>query len=629
MNAQPPARPLYLGEGTDSVFGFLHLPASDSTSMLAVLISPPFGWEDICSYRSRRDWAEHLAENEHPVLRIDLPSTGDSAGSPRDPDRLSAWTGAITAGATRLRAISGCERVAAIGIGLGGLVVCNALSEGAAIDDVVLWGVPARGRTFTRELRAFARMNGSDLDPAPGENFIPPPTRSGEIMAGGFLVSAETTEALEALDLSTLPYPSGHPRRVLLLKRDGIDVDPRLQERLQEAGATVIIRAGPGYGQMVNEPHLARSPIDTFSQVQSWLDDAPSDDVARPSPTVPARSNAAIADQSTANPDVRAQSAADHSTVDLYVKGTRIRESPLTIAQSFGDLFAIVAEPVDTHPADLCAVMLNAGAIRRVGPNRMWVETSRRWAARGVPTVRLDLEGIGDGDGDGERFTELAELYAPELVDQVCAALDALEARGLGCHFVLAGLCSGACWSFHGALRDERVVAAFMLNPRALFWDPSLETARNFRRGLLRLSSWRRVLRGEVSPAEMATFARRAPFALLRRGAAQWRAGRAGEDELDRALDRLRDTGKHLQFIFSGNEPLHEELERQGRLDRGDRWPNLELALVPGRDHTLRSLYSQQHAHDALDRALDRELAAGARLGRISRGCLLPDESRV
>ena len=600
MNTQPTAIPIYLDTDgiEDPIFGFLHMPADGERGEIAVLLCPPFGWEDICSYRSRRDWAEQLTVAGHPTLRIDLPGTGDSGGSPRDPARLSAWTGAVASAAEHLRATTGCGVLTAIGIGLGGLVACKAISEGAAIDDIVLWGVPTRGRAFTRELRAFARMNGSDLDPTPGADLIPSPTRSDEIWAGGFLVSAETTEALEALDLSTLPYRSGHPRRALLLKRDGIDVDPRLRERLQEAGAAVIIRAGPGYGQMVNEPHLARSPTDTFSQVQSWLDDAPSDNVARPSLAALASSKAAAAGQ---------------STVDLAVEGTRIRESPLTIAQPFGDLFAIVAEPIDARPAGLCAVMLNAGAIRRVGPNRMWVETARRWAARGVPTVRLDLEGIGDADGDGERFTELAELYAPELVDQVCAALDALEARDLGCHFVLAGLCSGACWSFHGALRDERVVAAFMLNPRALFWDPSLETARNLRRGLLRLSSWRRVLRSEVSPAEMATLAWRAPFALLRRGATRWSAGRAGEDELDRALDRLRDTGKHLQFIFSDNEPLHEELEQQGRLDRGDRWPNLELALVPGRDHTLRSLYSQQHAHDRLDRALDRELAGISR----------------
>ena len=59
----------------------------------------------------------------------------------------------------------------------------------------------------------------------------------------------------------------------------------------------------------------------------------------------------------------------------------------------------ILTEPVG--PAvDLCAVWLNAGPQRRIGPNRMWVETARRWAALGVPSVRVDLAAIGDADGD-------------------------------------------------------------------------------------------------------------------------------------------------------------------------------------------------------------------------------------
>ncbi len=639
MSQPPPkAHPIYLdADGVeDPIFAFLHMSADDDErSKLAVLICPPFGWEDTCSYRARRAWAEHLAGSGCPVLRIDLPGTGDSGGAPRDPDRLSAWTDAVAHAAEHLRARTACEAVAAIGIGLGGLVACNAIAQGAAIDDVVLWGVPARGRSFTRELRAFAGLKGPDLDPTPPADLTQSPTRSGEIRAGGFFISAETTADLDALDLSTLTFRAGRPRRVLLLERDGIAVDPRLRAGFEETGATVAVGPGPGYGQMVSEPHLARAPRDTFDQVQAWLDAAPSTDVARAALAVPASMEAVAAGRSSSDLDLASQSAADLDTADqctadletasqsmadpdttdqraadLPVAGTRIRESPLTVAQSFGDLFAIVAEPIEIHPDGLCVVMLNAGAIRRVGPNRMWVESARRWAARGIPTVRLDVEGIGDADGDGERFGELAELYAPGLVDQVRDALDAFEARGLGRRFVLVGLCSGACWSFHGALRDERVIAAFMLNPRALIWDPTLETARGVRRGLLRPSSWRRILRGEVSQAEMGAFVRNAPAAFLRHAARRWRTRSAGEDELDRALDRLRDTGKHLLFVFSENEPLHEELEREGRLRQHDRWPNLELAVVPGRDHTLRPLSSQKRVHELLDRALDRELEA-------------------
>jgi hypothetical protein len=35
----------------------------------------------------------------------------------------------------------------------------------------------------------------------------------------------------------------------------------------------------------------------------------------------------------------------------------------------------------------------------------------------------------------------------------------------------------------------------------------------------------------------------------------------------------------------------------------------MRLELIPGRDRTLRPHYSQERAHEALDRALDRELS--------------------
>ena len=67
---------------------------------------------------------------------------------------------------------------------------------------------------------------------------------------------------------------------------------------------------------------------------------------------------------------------------------------------------------------------------------------------------------------------------------------------------------------------------------------------------------------------------------------------------------------KQLVFVFSENEPLSRRARAPGTPAR-DRWPNLALELLPGRDHTLRPAYSQRRAHDALDRALEHELARG------------------
>ncbi len=589
MSPPPPARPLYLRtEGIDPVFGFLHMPADGLSPKQPILICPPFGWEESCSYRSRRDWAEHLAEAGHPTLRIDLPSTGDSGGSPVDQGRLAAWTGAIRSAAGWLSTTTGGGHVAAVGIGFGGLLACHALSEGAPIDELVLWAVPSRGRTFVRELHAFARMEASQSTGDDDEPFQLPDGWTG---AGGFVLSAETTRALEALDVATLEIPHRHLQRVLLLERDGISVDRRLQRRLEETGARVTIAPGWGYGAMIVEPQMARPPSEVIARVESWLDEAPPGDVDRPL-SLPARDEP--------RPP---RAAEDRDTAELTINGVRIKETPLAIEQPFGCLFGVLAEPVGTPALDLSAVLLNPGAHRRIGQNRMWVELARRWAARGVPTLRLDLEGIGDADGDGQRFTELADLYDPRLVDQVRATLDALETRGLGCHFVLAGLCSGARWSFEAALRDERVSSAFMLNPQSLFWDPSLVTARVLRRG-----SRSKVLRREVPLTQIVALACGVPAMVARRARARWQAHRAGGNELDRALDRLRDAGTHLRFMFSGREPLYEELELEGRIQRMDRWPNVGFDSIPGQDHLMKPPAAQRVAHEALDLGLQEQL---------------------
>jgi pimeloyl-ACP methyl ester carboxylesterase len=594
MNLPPPARPVYLStEEIDPVFGLLHMPVEGPGREIAVLICPPFGWEESCSYRSRRAWAEQLAQAGHPVLRIDLPSTGDSGGSPEDPERLAAWTGAICSAADWLGATTGDRRVAAIGIGLGGLLACDALREGAPIDEIVLWAAPSRGRAFIRELRAFGRMESAQ---SPGGDDQPSQLPDGWTGAGGFVLSAETARALEGLEVAKLELPHGRLRRALLLERDGIEVDERLRAVLEQTGAAVSVLPGNGYSEMTDVPHHARPPVEVFAQTQAWLHES-------------------LTSASVASPQGRPLGAPayprapveEHAVAELAIGDRSIKETPLTIEQPFGRLFGVLAEPVQTPALHLSAILLNPGAHRRIGQNRMWVEAARRWAAQGVPTLRLDLEGIGDADGEVSRFQNVRELYTPAMVDQVLVSLDVLDARKLGPAYVLAGLCSGAYWSFHAALRDERVSAAFMLNPQTIFWDPSVDTARLLRRG-----SRLKVLRGEVPPAQIAKLARGIPAMVARRARARWNARRSGGDELDRALDRLRDTGKHLRFMFSDHEPLYEELELDGHIQRMGRWPNVGFDFVPGQDHLLKPLEAQRFAHAALDRALEEELRRGA-----------------
>jgi pimeloyl-ACP methyl ester carboxylesterase len=583
---------LYLTLDPDPVFAVLHAPAGTSRSSTGVVLCPPFGWDELCTHRSLRAWADALAAAGHPALRLDLPGTGDSGGSATDPGRLAAWTAAVAAAADWLRASQDCERIVAIGLGLGGMLALRALAGGAPIDDLVLWSVPARGTLLLREMRAFAQIAAGET----GEvaQATPPAVGDGGLEVAGFVLSAETVGELEHLDLTTLSLPEAARRRVLLLGRDTLAPDRRLREYFERTGAALTTADGPGYGRLVTHPQFAETPHEVFAYTLSWL-------AAEPAPTPTGADTP---------PPRQAVASADHA--DLRVGQVTIRETPFEFDYHGKRLAGVLARPTATPASEaaICAVLLNAGAVRRIGPNRMWVEAARRWAALGVPSLRLDAVGLGDSDGDERHYHRTAEFYRHEIAEQVLAALDELEARGLPGRFLVGGLCSGAYWGFHAALADERVRGLILVNLWSFVWSEEIAAARDARRArtLLRSGAWREVARIAVGQGRIGRMVRtklRSAVGAARRD----EGGLAGlSDAIDDALGQLRDRQVQTLLLLSLGEPLGEDLIDEGRIDRLAEWPNLRLERIPLEDHIFRPVWAQQHVHAALDDALARTL---------------------
>jgi dienelactone hydrolase len=603
--AEPSTEGLYIHDHGESIFANLH-HAQGPSREVAVLICPPFGWEDMCSFRSRREWAASLAAAGYPVLRIDFPGSGDSSGGPRDPDRLRAWTDAVGASARWLSSTSGARRILAIGIGLGGAIAYRALALGAPIDDIVLWGVSSRGRRHVRELRAFSYMESSGVEPDATSASAVEDSDDGSLVVAGYLLSGDTQRELDELDLAELDcarrLASAH---VLLLERDGRVVDARLQASLERCGAKVTVAPGDGYAAMMMAelPH-ALSAYEVFETVAAWLVGVSAAAAAHPKP-------------------VPAEAGASDSFTEISMPDGSVRETPITISHPSGDPIGILAEPVG--PAvDLCAVWLNAGPQRRIGPNRMWVETARRWAALGVPTLRVDLTAIGDADGDSSSLLDVRSYYTGIYMEQVRAVLDALQARGLPARFLLGGLCAGGHWALRVAEEDSRVAAAIALNPGYLVYDGGLSNAVGQSRGLasrlLKRSTWSRVLRGQVTPSAhlsaIRTILAARVRALLRLPARLMnRTADPSGNEVTRAFDRLEAQNQRALILFAGEERLHAQLLATGRLERLERWPNVlvEHIALAGEMHTMRPLILQREAHRLVDELLQRELELTAR----------------
>jgi alpha/beta superfamily hydrolase len=589
----------FIPSGSEQVCVVWHPAAAARARDTAVIICPPFGWDEICSYRSRRDWAQQLATAGYSTLRIAFPGTGDSSGGPLQAGRLQAWTDAVGASRDWLRNAGHATRIALVGLGLGGLVGYHAAAAGCEIDDLVLWATPARGRELVRQLRAFSRLESSELGGAPATAAPETEVPESGLEVGGFRLSDETLQDLSALDLTAEPGPLTS-RRVLLLERDGLPVDRRLLEHLESLDVDVTVAPGEGYAAMIAPPQVAVTPVAVISAVIAWLDvaSAPSP-VPASAPAVPATS------PFVANPE---PALTDATTTIAVCADAWVTETPITIAQPFGNVVGILTEPTGERVPEFCVVLLNAGAIRRIGPNRMWVEAARRWAQRGVPTVRFDVQALGDTDGEADYRDDKA-LYVPRLVVQVLAVVDELQRAGVADRFVLGGLCSGAYWAFHAAVQDERVAAAWMINPRALIWDPGPSPERDLRNVTSQPLSLAR-LRKAFGPRglSLARFMFTTMFRrLMRRGAAPPLVARR-DDELRETLKELREAGKHAVMVFAQDEPLYDAFAEAGLLGELEQAPEFTIERVAVSDHTIRPGWAQRAVHEALDRALDEEL---------------------
>jgi pimeloyl-ACP methyl ester carboxylesterase len=575
-----------LATSPDPVMGFLHEPEGVAARRTAVLLCPPFGWEEMCSFRARRRWAQELAREGFYAGRFDLPGTGDSGGSPHDPDLLDAWTNAVTGVAGWLREVSGAGRVAVIGIGLGGLVACRALAHGADIDDLILWAVAARGRTALRELRAYAGVVAARYPGDARPESLPP----GALEVTGFLISGQTAAAIESVEIPQLALPDPTERRVLLLGRDALGVDRRLREHYEQAGVELTVVDAEDYGALMAHPQEAQAPLETIRRSIEWLKrgDRP------PAQTQPRRC---------------ASPAVERPRLELTGQDTTITETPLTLEVGGARLHGVICARAGDESASICAVLLNAGALRRIGPNRTWVELARRWAAMGVPSVRIDFAGIGDSDGDERRLVSNAGLYSTEMNEEATAVLGQLADAGLPNRFVVVGLCSGAYWGLHAALTDKSVVGAFLVNLYAFYWSEALVAERDRREtaAVLREGVVKRVLQKGVTADQVKRALRGIRGAV--KGGMRGSIEAAQAADVTLALDQLRDQGTHTVLLISEEEPLYEQLRRGGWLDQADRWPNLEVARLPSTDHMSRAIWLQGLVHEHLDGGLRRVLA--------------------
>ncbi len=159
----------------------------------------------------------------------------------------------------------------------------------------------------------------------------------------------------------------------------------------------------------------------------------------------------------------------------------------------FGEGKSLVAVVTDPKPGVEArkqgVILLNAGVLHRVGPNRVHVQLARLLAAQGFVVLRFDFSGIGDSRqaGGNEPFAQRAVREASQAMDVLGQVRDLRE-------FLVFGICAGADAGLEASAHDPRVVGAVLIDGYNL---PSLRMALYFYRSkLINPRSWFRFLSG-------------------------------------------------------------------------------------------------------------------------------------
>jgi hypothetical protein len=421
---------------------------------------------------------------------------------------------------------------------------------------------------------------------------------AGLMEAGGHVLTIATRDAVSRLDPSAFEHPPAP--RVLLIDRDDMPSAAAWASRLASLGAAVDSEVHRGYADMMLDPHSSLVPQSMLDAVAAWLGRQPLARAVPPSDVlrrVPARVGGGVVEETVWIPVVQAR------------------------------MFGILSRGAQQASPSRVVLLLNSGAQRRSGPGRLHVTLARRWAARGMVVLRLDLPGLGDAPARAGRRDNI--VYPHDVTPDLQALLRHVRERWPGAAVHAVGVCSGAYHGLQMARDRMGVDGVVVVNPLTFVWPgegPPVEPLpahvvaqemSRYRRNLFLLQPWRKLLRGEVDVMRLACLlARRGQQSLVTAGREAARLLHLTlRDDLAGELAGATADGAVLHFLFSENEPGEALLRglagrAVGRLQRQRR---LHLHHIDDADHTFTGAASRERLGVLLDTLLESAPVPAAR----------------
>jgi alpha-beta hydrolase superfamily lysophospholipase len=524
--------------------------------------------------------AESLAAAQIPTMRFDYDGVGDSAGGEHDRDRVPGWLGSLREAERTLRERTGASQVVIVALRIGSALALEALPDMPHVTGLVMVA-PLSGSTFVRELQAFA-MLGS----APDELEW---TDAGAQVAG-YWMSRDALDGLQQLGKRSWTAPAV---RALVIPRDDIAAeDPRTTALLERYGLSPEIRNVAGYQRMMEDPHKSELSPGLRRAIVEFC----------------------VAQSTGVAPALPAPQASNDVSTRIDVSGLSVEEIVTRVGTN---LVGVRTNPErEAKEGTPLVVMLNAGAVHHIGANRSHVILARQLALRGTSSLRLDLEGLGDSAVGEDPVAP--RLYSTASLQSLVTTLGKLRQER---PIVVIGLCAGAYAAYHAALQCQ-VDGLILINPQTFSFTQgdSLDVASHrsvykeaasVRHSLYNVTSWKRLLRGQVNISHALQVVAKQGWLRARTHGERWltQLGIIATSEIEQGLRKLAAEGTKVSFIFSKIDPgliyLDEVLSGRTGVLVGDNI--FALTTIDDADHT----FTPRGTQDALLSAITSWLSRG------------------
>lgn len=552
---------------------------------LSVLFISPWGLEELSTRRFYRILANAFAEAGIASLRFDLPGTANALDFPPDQSGLAPWHAAVTGAVARLRSLTGNRPVVLVGQGVGGTLALTTPLDRQCIAGVAALAPVVNGRGYLRELSAWAKMADAALSIERGDD-VPPP---GAI--AGFEPPQGVADALKAVKLLQEDLPE--IANLLVAARPGDSALAPLADCLAQKGCNAQTITFEGYQDLLQSPMTQIIPEGLISQLRDWL-------ISLEEPLRPIR----VADVAIARCDADALADAAFSE-----HATRFGPG--------GRLYGIICEP-RSGPAKATVIILTTAHDPLSGWARSSTDLARRLARRGIASFRFDSAGVGDSLPIPGRKRQI--LYDHAQLEDLSAAIDLIEERGLHRNLAVFGRCSGAYLAYHGLLADDRLAACISVNLRLFRWrrEPtdaeiaqaprSLDT---YARKAISMDTARRLVAGEIDLRNAAKNIGRKIHERIERKLMRFTGPLLAVGRFNRLVHedfrRMSASGKRIVLVYSAQDEGEESFAFHfGKDGAGLRsYPGACHHRIPAADHNVTDKAARAELFRIVEEAID------------------------